>query len=180
MSYPGGKVKRVALPQVPTPIFPDDIANKAYVDGAGGGLDVVKSVDESVTNSTTLQDDDELLLPVEANSVYSGILYLFCTYGQDASGPPPAGNLKYSLTIPSGATIDGANGTLTTGGTSRVDLTVNRQPTSSNTVTIIPLILRVVTAGTAGNVQLRWAQELSIATPTVVLQGSIFSLKKSA
>lgn len=56
---------------------------------------------ESVTSSTTLQNDDELFLPVKANARYH--LQLGVLVAQAATGV----GITYGFTYPTGTTIDG-------------------------------------------------------------------------
>src|SRR5574341_1924364 len=59
---------------------------------------VRKTADESVTSSTTLQDDDHLVIAVEANTNY--FIEAFLIYDGDA-----AGDFKFTFSVPAGATL---------------------------------------------------------------------------
>jgi hypothetical protein len=57
---------------------------------------VVKDADESVTSSVTLQNDDDLFLPIKANLRYRFEMYLYV----NSTG---AGGFRQNWTLPSGA-----------------------------------------------------------------------------
>src|SRR6185503_11810362 len=59
---------------------------------------VVKGSDEIVSNSATLQDDDELLLAVAANVTYRWSIGV-------AFGAGTAADFKFAFTFPTGATL---------------------------------------------------------------------------
>lgn len=132
-------------------------------------ISVVKAADESVVSSTTLQDDNHLFLPLEANASYTveGGLYY--------DGVFNAGNLKLTWALPAGATIYWSPNAPATGGTAAFasqattsgNLTVGTYGTGG-TKTTASISATVMTAGTAGNMTLRWAQDASNATATTI------------
>lgn len=126
---------------------------------------VVKKADETVDTSTTFQDDDELVVALSANKTYYGVLRIFFTSATDA-------DFKYKFTIPSGATAIG-NGTAIqpTGSGTMVELATGHALGSIVNENIVGINFRVV-VGTAGNLQLQWAQNTSQASNTTVLEGS--------
>jgi hypothetical protein len=149
---------------------------------AGGSLSetfgVVKTATEDVTSSTTLQNDDELAVAMSANTVYSVTMILEV---QAVSTTP---DFKFDFAIPTGA--DGAytfNSTLS-GGSSygtigasadwTTDQTVNLGTTSTRT--IIVLQGTIITSSTAGDLQLRWAQNTSSVDTVFVRSGSSLML----
>ena len=145
-------------------------------------LDVVKAATETVTPSTTYQDDDELFLPVEANAVYRFDMLLLHSSGT-------TGKFKMQFTAPTGATV--AWGVIG----------VHTSVTLSNPVTDVSMPSRtltdilglgggnltgttalisgsITTSSTAGNLTLQWAQNTSDAAATQVRAGSTLSMKR--
>jgi hypothetical protein len=149
---------------------------------AGGSLSetfgVVKTTTEDVTSSTTLQNDDELAVAMAANSVYSVTMVLEV---QAVSLTP---DFKFDFAIPTGA--DGAytfNSCLSGGSSygtigASADWTTDQTVSlgSSGTRTIIVLHGTVVTSSTAGDLQLRWAQNTSSIDTVFVRSGSSLML----
>lgn len=63
---------------------------------------IVKSTNEDVVDSGTLQDDDELLVPLEANATYYVVAHH--AMGGDNPGGTHWGHINTEWTAPSGAT----------------------------------------------------------------------------
>jgi hypothetical protein len=135
----------------------------------------VKTATESVTSSTTLQNDDHLVLPLAVNSTYwvQGLLLMDGAQSAD---------LKMDFTGPAGASITAHVSGLHLTAVLTADDSV--QPIESfgdvahigclgaGTHSSAVFFAIVIVAGTAGNMQLRWAQEVSSATATRVFTGS--------
>lgn len=150
-----------------------------------------KAATESVTSSTTLQDDDVFVFPVVANSAYALEGYLCFDGAQAAASPTSVGGLKSAFTGPAGASMFWTNfggatefaGDLATYNMVAQGLTgtrnVGTQVTATATMTMQPKGVLVV-GGTAGNLQFRWAQAASNATATRILGGSWMRLSKIA
>jgi hypothetical protein len=143
--------------------FTDD-SNHIYVVKDGG--------DETVTSSTTLQDDDELVFAVGANETWEVEVVLH-SYGSNS------GDLKSGFTVPTGAVARSAcaPGFMSNAGSNFgaiypliVDQTGSTFSGLSQLSAVTMVVRRalVVTGGTAGNVQLQWAQNTSNGTGTVV------------
>lgn len=134
----------------------------------------IKTVNESVTSSTTLQNDDELFLSLAANATYLIIAYIRF----DGS---TTGDFKWQWTMPAS-------------GTARFGDLHQRVPETDSTAGVTDLLQtdigaigcngagatlplfqigNATTAGTAGNLQLTWAQNTSNATATRVLTSSL-------
>lgn len=134
------------------------------------GLLARKTSDETVNNSATLQNDNELLLAVEANAVYHfGGRLAFTT------GTTP--DLKFAWTFPAGLTM-AYNVSVFAVGTSVLDqfafdqtLTANCEGHASLTRTAM-LDGIVVVSSTAGTLQLQWAQIAATASDTIMKSGS--------
>lgn len=151
-----------------------------------GPRTVVKSANESVTSSTTLQDDDDLTLAVEANTSYAGYGVLFYT-GADAA------DIKLAFTQPasstchwfangaginaiSSATAVGSQEHFAVQGSTASPTATSSYGVSNGTNTGLSIHLTLVTAGTAGNLRLQWAQLVSSGTATTVYAGSRLTL----
>lgn len=134
-----------------------------------------KASDESVTSSTTVQDDNDLLFAVAANEVW---VARFTVITLDVSG---VANFRWTLTWPSGT------GTFTSISVNPGDLaTQNRRRTISSSggveiiaasqVTNTPEVYEIfgvlANGGTPGNLLLRWAQGTSNASAETVKAGS--------
>lgn len=128
---------------------------------------VAKTADESVASSTALQDDNDLVLALGANQIWQVKLVLRAV---SASGTPM---LKTGFTVPAGATIGGV-----AIGPNAANTDDSRPVTEAAVLDfLLPATaifeMVVVTAGTAGNFKLQWAQNTSNATATVMKAGSI-------
>lgn len=141
-----------------------------------------KPSDESVISSTSLQDDNHLVLAVEANTVYE----LTMNLKWDAA---TAGDLKWVLNGPAGATLAATMVGLTGAAASNTDDHTVSIPLGTNQVqgglgagtdvgTLVHGLL--VVAGTAGNLTLQWAQSASSGTATRVFTGSFLNLARRA
>lgn len=142
--------------------------------GLGGGpgssspalTTVTKTVNETVTTSTALQDDDHLSFTMGANETWS---YRFVL---QANSPVAAG-IKFAVTAPSGATcqvsfIDQQ----TASSESNVGCGVaSAVLTGTGANEVYEVVGSVTTAATAGVVRLQWAQGTASGT-TTVLAGS--------
>lgn len=151
--------------------------------GSGGDAIVRKTADETITATTTLQNDDELLFPVDASSVYCFEILLLLV------APNTAADWKIGWAVPASATMfwdpENLQGTI---------------PWAANTTTSNPPALStegssfsfsggvgpsgmfargvVVTAGTSGNVQFKWAQSTSDAGNSTVKANSFIRYRK--
>ena len=146
-----------------------------------------KTADESVTSSTTYQNDDELSLSVIANAVYefrAMIIYEGAT----------AGDIKTQWTMPTGATQywvandHPANATLATDstdkgyiistGASPVGSTSGAIGTGAANALVAVHTGLLVMGSTAGTFRLQWAQDTSSGTATKVKVGSFVTLQR--
>lgn len=147
---------------------------------------IVKSATESVTSSTTLQDDNELFAPVAANAVYDVFLHLL--HDSDATA---AGDIKIGWSGPSGATMNWGVHGANTSDTSSTTVTASNMQTrnigetaafgggdSTGTTAYARGVL--YTSATAGTLQLRWAQETSNAVATQVRAQSVLTVRRIA
>ncbi|KIX77112.1 hypothetical protein SF23_13845, partial [Streptomyces sp. MBRL 10] len=141
---------------------------------------VAKTADEPITNNT-LQDDNELLLPVVANGWYEIAMYI------DTEGDPAA-DLTMGWSVPAGAVLSWTESGVSAGNTNNIGsikLQRNDAATASGvgiiaagSVVLVRGILRV--AGTGGTLQFRWAQTSANVAPTIVKTGSTLKLTRIA
>lgn len=145
------------------------------------GVFAIKTGDESVTSSTTLQNDDQLVLPVAANARY--IMDGWFRYTGAAS---PAGDLKMGWTLPSGASMSwtnfGVNTSALTAYNVVVELTAGGRAVGTNGATEMSCAPKgyIATSSTSGSLQLQWAQNSSSGTATVLKVGSYVRIVRVA
>lgn len=128
---------------------------------------IIKSADETVNSTTTLQDDDELTTALSANKRYFFVLYLY--FVSDATP-----DFKYLLTVPTGSNsrrIVSDWGAVFESSTTTPSISTSPLVSNSNQYTV-SVHGYVITAGTAGNLTLQWAQNTSDAANTTVKAGS--------
>lgn len=143
---------------------------------------VTKAADESVTSSTTLQNDDVLVLPVVANAAY----IMQCTLDYEG-GTLNASDLKVAWAFPAGTTIFfGVAAYLHTDGTihgaasiiGSTSFTVGTAGAGNHRT--LSMSGSLITVGTPGNLQLQWAQSTSSGTATIVHKNSMLTLQRTS
>lgn len=134
---------------------------------------VIKANTEQVTSSTTLQNDDELLLPILASESKS------CTFTIKAGQALATTGIKVAVTSPSGSTISVMANMVDTAGSSRTIFAVASGVPCDFTTAVfagndatLTITANVANGGTSGNVTLQWAQSTSSGTPLIVAAGS--------
>lgn len=137
-------------------------------------LSAYKSIDQAVTSSTTLVNDNALLLALQASEVYRVDALIYYTGGTHATS-----DLKVNFTYPSGATSAGVGylgqttalavqqGTVVLGGA----LAFGSNGTGN--VMLAELTFTISVSSTPGTLQLQIAQNTSSATATTVKAGSL-------
>lgn len=140
-------------------------------------LAVEKAADESVTSSTTLQNDDALLVSVAASATY-----LFYCYLDYEGGTGGSSDLKFSWSVPTSATLrfsligtDASNNTLTAT-TKSESTSYTLRSAGAATLQAAVMIGTLVVSSTAGTLQLQWAQNTSSGTATKVHAQSFLAL----
>jgi len=130
-----------------------------------------KEADESVTSSVSLQDDDDFVFPLKANTKYVITGDLRITANN-------SGGLKAGFTLPSGA-----SGRFSITHSGSLHVVNNAAATSGGGVTALSSpanISRVfgyiTTSATSGDAIFRWAQNASFATSTTIGQASTMVL----
>lgn len=164
------------------------LSGNLTVAGIGAHSFVRKTADESVTSSTTLQSDNELVLAVSASATYFFRAWIMATDATDANG-----DIKFAFTFPAGATCHfsgkGPHSLLASGAFGDGEYIARNTATSGSTVATYGLTTSVIgieitglliVSGTAGNLQLQWAQNSSDANATTVQAGSFMTLERIA
>jgi len=133
---------------------------------------VRKTANETVNNSSTLQDDDALLFPVGTSEEWAFEIVIYFTSNNTA-------DFKAAITVPNNTTLEWAYTYRFSGGAA-VRATVVSTSGSALGVdgvgdgSYMMLVIKgyVKTTDTAGNVTLQWAQDTADASDTVVKAGS--------
>lgn len=120
--------------------------------GGSWVLKAYKTADESVNNSTTLQNDNHLVLALEVNSVYRGHLTVLVSSGDVSETDWPA----LAFTYPTGTTI--SRWPMFTGEYHTETSTSSDLAWLTTSVIGFELGLTIITAWTAWNLQLQRAQ----------------------
>jgi hypothetical protein len=157
----------------------DASATKAFLmegDVSSGPTVKVKEADESVTSSTTLQNDDELWFAVAANEVwqFEGSMFIDTISSAD---------FRFAVTGPSGAVgrvfaaySDTAAFDAHVGAGDLGD-TIDLQ--TANTGTLVRFWGGIHNGANAGNLQVQWAQRVSQGTATTVHAGSYIKYQQA-
>lgn len=137
---------------------------------AGGGQTfarIIKKVDETLTNTTTIQDDDELLFTPDINKRYRIEMKLRINSNSFA-------DFKFQFFVPTGSSIRGAgSGSWSSSSLiPDVDSTISVALATNNLNQALMLTFYVKVGGTAGNVVFQWAPNIVNGGLTKVLQGS--------
>jgi len=142
---------------------------------------VRKASTESVTSSATLQNDNELFLPVAANTNYW--VQAFLIYDGPASN-----GMRWQFSAPSGTTLDWTVDSLSLGATGTADLVsrarlnlssiaINATLAASSFLAAVPKgLLR--TGSNSGTLRVVWAQNSSSGTPVRVMNSSVLMIRK--
>lgn len=145
---------------------------------------VRKTADESVTSSTTLQDDDHLTLSVVANGVYA----FDATLLFDCADAVNLGDFRMTFVGPAGSSGWWAPGGITlssSDGSGGIRLTKYDLGTAQGIGAVSGGSLAIssgylAVGGTAGTLKLQWAQENASASPTFLRTGSWLRLHRIA
>jgi len=148
--------------------------------GAGSAefaaLTVVKSANESINNSSSMQNDDHLVLAVAANTTY--LLDAYLRYEATTTG-----DIKAGFSVPTGAAVDwnalclpGTHSSGTSGSLSVLARTDAQTATlggaGAGTLLVARITGTVTVGGTAGSLQFRWAQQTADVSDSIVYAGS--------
>lgn len=126
---------------------------------------VVKKDDETISNDTTLQDDDELFVALQINREYFIELSVF--YDTTA-----VADLKTDITVPAGASGVKVSGIWTSGDQATTAIGSALTHAGTGAVRIFMQYVQITMGATAGNVQFRWAQNTGEVSNTIIKAGS--------
>lgn len=134
----------------------------------------VKTSRETVTSSTTLQNDNDFSFELKANTTYA-------INGTNIISAPSSGGIKWVFTVPSGA-----SGRINAKGLSNVsiDTDITAGAGSNNSVNVNGLygsdsdirLVGFITTTTAGTLTFQWSQHTSNVTGTYIERGSTMIL----
>jgi hypothetical protein len=130
----------------------------------------VKTVDETVTSSTVLQNDDHLFFSIGSSETW------FVRAGLWMVDPSAAADVKFAFVLPASGTILMSSIIVD----SSSSLNLRHITTSGGTMSFDGIAAgyfgtfegMVATGGTAGTVQMQWAQNTSNGTGTTLKKGS--------
>lgn len=135
-----------------------------------------KTSDESVTGSTTLQNDDQLVFNADKNSLYVVEYFLRATFDT-------LGQIKVAVNAPSSDFIL-VNAQMVSDGVVPAYNSASALATgvslvcSTATAGMITVRASILTGSTGGEVALQWAQAVSNGNPTTVKAGSYLRYQK--
>jgi hypothetical protein len=150
---------------------------------AGDPIFTLKTADQSVTDSTTLVDDNTLFFTAEANSTYVVSMNLI-VYGAGTGV-----QIKAQMLAPSGATLygqwayvasDNWTGNETPAWTNGAAIDTDQAISDFAGDCAVPQSFVVKTAATSGTVKLQFAQAITSATAVSVRAGSFLRAEKVA
>jgi hypothetical protein len=142
-------------------------------------LAAIKTSDESVTSSTTIQNDDELVLTPEVSSSYYFQCYIYFQGGT-------AGDIKWQWGVPTGAFIryqavfTGTGGGFGANNTYSASDVVAAQCDGAGVDNGMNMMGTLVMGSTSGNLTFKWAQNSSSGTATIVKAQSAVMLTRIA
>ncbi len=172
-------------PTAPTPTLGDDstkIATTAFVQAESAATRIVKTADETVNSSSTLQDDDHLVFAMAANITYHVDIILLL------EGANTTADFKFGLAVPAGCTYFweqpdnapwGVGGSITAEAlVVETDSPSTLKIQSDNFIHggIFKAIVR--NGANAGNLQLQWAQNTSNGSDNKVLKHSSMIIRE--
>jgi hypothetical protein len=139
------------------------------------GFQIVrKTLDETITSSTAMQDDDHLLIPVEANEVWAYLLRGFVQLSSGSAGGPKAVMVgPAASTVIHGTDAKYFNsGSTDTAGQAYADQATAVHFYADNIMRPVNLQGLIINGANAGNLKLQWAQNASTAVNTTMKAGS--------
>jgi hypothetical protein len=151
-------------------------ATAAFIDQIAP-LGVVKPTDESVTSSTTMQNDNDLLVSLVANATYKFECYL-----DYEGGTQGASDIKWQWAIPAGTNLHyqplfvGTTGNIAGASTFGAATVGTARTNGAAFLCAIGMSGGIIVGSTAGTLQLQWAQNTSSATATTVHASSTLTL----
>ncbi len=147
----------------------EDLGIKWAAAGGGGGKTFAvkfKTSNETINNDSTLSDDAELLFTPTINKLYQILMFVYTNSGTTA-------DFKQAFTIPTGATIQINAGDFQVTPQNLMDGETPFPDVSSGLDQNKAILIRLVMSSTAGNCVYQWAQNVSDAEDTTLLEGSV-------
>lgn len=139
-----------------------------------------KTADETVSSSTTLQDDDDLFFDVGANELWFGMFMLRVSAANETM------DIKFAFTVPFGSSISGGMqsyfaATAVKFVNLETEFTSHQLPSgSAPNEAGINWRFWLETSSTPGTVQFQWAQNVSDAGDLTVMKGSYLQALRMA
>tara|TARA_R110002126_G_scaffold94505_1_gene223031 strand:+ start:251 stop:1051 length:801 start_codon:yes stop_codon:yes gene_type:complete len=134
-----------------------------------------KTTDETVNNSSTLQDDADFFFTVAAGDQWEVTLLLLLDH------PSATPDFKYTWVV-TGGTCTYHSFCLATVGSNQTDYKYGSSTVSINATTVYPdaptLVRNIITITTGGTLQFQWAQNTANASNTSVAANSILIAKR--
>ena len=132
----------------------------------GKSIAIAKTASETVTSSTSLQDDNHLTFSIGASEQWRGQIIIPISAN-------PSGGFKFDITAPSGASGSCAifGGNSFTSGWVAIGTGFGATAVISNTTMVISF--DITNSTNAGSVTLRWAQNASFGTGTTIQGGGM-------
>jgi hypothetical protein len=141
-------------------------------------LHAYKAADQSLTSSTTLTSDNDLLIALAANSAYRFECWL--TFAANVGA-----DIKWTWTVPAGAALsyqaqhnEGGSTGYTNSQNVYADTDVPMAAGGTAQVTGVLMTGHLTTSTSTGNIRLKWAQNSSNAAATHVRVGSYLHLDR--
>ena len=154
----------------------DGSGNLSWGNGATGSVSFIqKTADESVTNSSILQDDDFFIFTLAANRTYtiSALINASCSNvgGIDVKFVAPAGSSEFMYSFVNKSGSDEIT---------YITSPITTYQIASSTViagtNVIVISGTVTTAGTGGTFKMQWAQNTADGTPSTFYSGSYMTV----
>ena len=153
------------------------VAGALATTGVGGVRYAYKAADETITNNSTMQDDNDLYMSVVANGVYH--FELIGSYQAAA-----AAGLKIEWSAPAGTSMDVSRFLCKVATAVSYDVTNALGAVAGFTGTAAPVPIRlestVFVGGTAGTVKFRWAQNTANASNALFFKGTVLRVTRLA
>ncbi len=155
------------------------IMQSPIVTGIQGGTAIQrirKTADESLNTSTTLQDDNHLVLAVDGLEEWVGEIHLAVGAALGDTG------IKVAITVPSGATLQVTAiiaGDVLAKSVGLTTTTSGQQLDGTTTILagcvngVVTMHFWILNGATPGNLQLQWAQSTSHGSNVTVRKGSV-------
>lgn len=147
---------------------------------------VVKSADESVTSSTTLQNDNDLLWTIPQAGTYVAEVTLFVTSAANAAGDInvgwsfPTGTLHFGIQGNDVTLASSVSGTWSAGSILSATSGTSVHGLGASTSVVLIRVHAILIATASGTLQFMWCQNSSNANATTVKAGSHMLIRQTA